>query len=347
MGSCSDRASLGYSRETGQRAIRIIHWIEGYTKPIVIKVQLSNYYAHKLYALDKAAAHSVQKWYNLCQKTTSRKWSHMDKQTQAPSINQDDHTIDPAVQIRDRYINLLKKQLIGMIYEDIPVSDVIINGHRTRRYVKKFREYGRDLPSKAHSMIGLHRMNNIQACVAQIVADGVPGDLIETGVWRGGATIFMRGLLAAYGITDRTVWVADSFQGLPVPDVERYPIDAGWAPQASFLTIPEEQVRDNFARYDLLDDQVRFLAGWFKDTLPAAPIEQLSLMRLDGDLYGSTWDALSALYPKLAPGGFVIIDDYRFPSCRNAVNDYRDQHGIDDPILKIDEDGVFWRRARA
>ena len=276
----------------------------------------------------------------------------MDKQAQVPPTTQaghttghtDDHAADLAAQCRDLYINLLKKQLIGMIYEDAPAIDVMVAGHKTRQYIKKYREYGRDVPSKAHSMIGLHRMNNIQACMAQIVADGVPGDLIETGVWRGGSTIFMRGILAAYGITDRTVWVADSFQGLPVPDVERYPVDAFWEPQASFLHVSEEVVRANFARYELLDDQVRFLVGWFKDTLPTAPIEQLALLRLDGDLYGSTWDALNALYPKLAPGGYIIIDDYNFVTCKNAVHDYRDQHGIEEPIQPIDGMATFWRR---
>ena len=252
---------------------------------------------------------------------------------------------DGAVNSRDLYINLLKKQLVGMVYEDPPAIAHNFQGYRTKQYIRKIREYGRDVPSQAYSMIGLHRMNNIQACLAQILADDVPGDLIETGVWRGGATIFMRGLLAAYGITDRAVWVADSFAGLPTPDVERFPIDAGWAPQASFLAVSEEQVRGNFERFDLLDEQVRFLVGWFKDTLPTAPIAQLALMRLDGDLYGSTWDALSALYPKLAPGGFVIIDDYNFVTCRNAVHDFREQQGITDPLQPIDGLSVFWRRA--
>src|SRR5690606_20132890 len=125
-----------------------------------------------------------------------------------------------------------------------------------------------DFPSQAHSMIGLRRMENIQWCVEQILTDAIPGDLIETGVWRGGATIFMRGLLAAYGVTDRIVWVADSFAGLPQPDLEHYPQDKGWQRLAKQLAISEEEVRNNFARYQLLDDQVHFLAGWFNETLP-------------------------------------------------------------------------------
>jgi O-methyltransferase len=157
----------------------------------------------------------------------------------------------------------------------------------------------------------------------------------------------MRGVLKAYGDTERTVWVADSFEGLPQPDPERYPADAGdrlWTwPQ---LAVSVDQVKGNFERYGLLDDRVRFLVGWFKDTLPAAPIERLAVLRLDGDLYESTMDGLRALYHKVSPGGFVIVDDYgAMPGCREAVEDFRTEAGITEPIEQIDWTGVFWRRA--
>ena len=84
-----------------------------------------------------------------------------------------------------------------------------------------------------------------------------------------------------------------------------------------------EEVRERFARYGLLDEQVRFLRGWFRDTLPSAPIERLALLRLDGDLYDSTYDTLAALYPRVSVGGYVIIDDYdAVDECREAVHDY-------------------------
>ena len=106
-----------------------------------------------------------------------------------------------------------------------------------------------------------------------------------------------------------------------------------------------EEVQENFRRYSLLDDQVRFLKGWFCDTLPKAPIGQLAVLRLDGDLYESTMDGLNALYSKVSPGGFVIVDDYGdFAPCRNAVNEFRQLHGINEPIEKIDWTGVFWRK---
>jgi O-methyltransferase len=196
-------------------------------------------------------------------------------------------------------------------------------------------------------MIGLHRLDNLEECITDVLRRGVPGDLIETGVWRGGATIFMRAVLEAYGDLDRLVWAADSFEGLPPPDPAAYPADEGdkhW--QKSQLAVSLDEVRHNFNRYGLLDHRVRFLVGWFRDTLPDAPIERLSILRLDGDMYESTIVALRSLYPKLSPGGYVIVDDYgAVKGCRAAVEDFRAEHGITDELHKIDWSGVFWQRS--
>jgi hypothetical protein len=195
-------------------------------------------------------------------------------------------------------------------------------------------------------MIGLKRLDNLEFCIEQVITNGVPGDFIETGVWRGGATIFMRAVLKAYGVTDRCVWVADSFEGLPPPDARKYPPDAGdRLHEATALAVSLEQVKANFDRYGLLDDQVRFLKGWFRDTLPAAPIERLAVLRLDGDMYQSSMDALVNLYPKVSQGGYVIVDDYgAIPACRQAVNDYRAANGITEEIRDIDWTGIFWQK---
>jgi Macrocin-O-methyltransferase (TylF) len=204
---------------------------------------------------------------------------------------------------------------------------------------------GRDWPLLAETMIGIKRLDNLQFCVEDVLKNDVAGDLIETGVWRGGAAIFMRAILKAYGITDRNVWVADSFQGLPVPDPEKYAADANDnLHQATFLQVPLEEVMANFEKYDLLDDQVRFLKGWFKETLPTAPIRTLAVLRVDGDMYESTMDALTSLYPKLSVNGYVIIDDYTLKGCHQAVHDFREKHLISDQIRDIDGSGVYWQR---
>lgn len=223
---------------------------------------------------------------------------------------------------------------------------------RVRRFDTRLaireRELGLDWPRDAETMIGLRRLDNVEACLSSVIEDDVPGDVIEAGAWRGGAAIFMRAILAAYGDTDRTVWVADSFRGLPKPDPIRHPADRGLDyTMHSELSVGVEQVRQNFARYGLLDDQVEFLVGWFKDTLPSAPIDDLALLRLDADLYESTLDALTCLYPKLSPGGYCIVDDYGLlEACRRAVHDYRKDHGITEPIHAVDWTGVYWRRER-
>lgn len=216
-----------------------------------------------------------------------------------------------------------------------------------RPYSPSKRENGRDWPARAETMCGLKRLANARSCIERVLSDKIPGDIIETGVWRGGMSIFMRGVLKAYGVTDRTVWLADSFEGLPVPDLDRYPTDrdldlSDW----KILSVGVEMVRHNFDRYGLLDDQVQFIVGWFRDTLKDAPIKGLAVMRLDGDLYESTIQALEPLYPKLAAGGFCIIDDYgTIDSCKEAVTDYRRAYGINDEIVDIDGAGVFWRKS--
>jgi O-methyltransferase len=259
------------------------------------------------------------------------------------------------------YLDLLKKQLtraqtsehfaqIGFPTRRIYAPLRTILARQPLRIVRRVnpqeRQNGHDWPIDAETMIGLKRLDNLQHCITEIMRRNVPGDLIETGVWRGGATIFMRAVLKAYGDTTRCVWAADSFQGLPKPNADLYPADAGdehWSRDQ--LAISVDQVRANFARYGLLDNQVRFLEGWFKDTLPDAPIEQLSLLRLDGDMYESTMDALRHLYPRLAVGGYVIVDDYgAVPACKAAITDFRAQHQIDDEIHSIDWSGVYWQR---
>lgn len=217
---------------------------------------------------------------------------------------------------------------------------------RTSPFGRRKRDLGLDFPAEAETMIGMQRLTSLQQCVETVLAENVPGDLIECGVWRGGAAILMRAVLAAHGDETRSVWLADSFEGLPPPDVANYKADKGMNLHllSGILGVSESEVRGNFERYELLDDRVRFLPGWFKDTLHKAPIDRLAVLRLDGDLYESTIQALDALYPRLSPGGFCIIDDYVIPACRQAVDDYRAAHEISAPIVDIDGSGVWWRR---
>jgi len=191
-------------------------------------------------------------------------------------------------------------------------------------------------------------VNHLHACVEIALRDGVPGDLIEAGAWKGGLTALMRGVLKARGVVDRLVWVADSFAGLPPPDPRTALTDAVWhflLEPIDRLSIQQEVAEATFRKYGLLDEQVRFLPGWFAETLPSAPIDCLAVLRLDGDWYDSTKCAIESLYPRLSPGGFIEIDDYGLPlGCRQAVDEYRRVHSIDEPIQWVNHQVVCWRK---
>jgi hypothetical protein len=239
------------------------------------------------------------------------------------------------------YIELLKNCLLDNIYGSV-VNDVW-NTNRGEVATDEQLGNGSFWPLRAHTMIGLKRIDNIQYCIENVRTNNIPGDFIETGVWRGGASIFMAGLNKYYGMK-RKVFVADSFEGLPPPDV-RYPADRYDVHHTyKDLIVPLEQVKNNFEKYNLLDENVIFVKGFFEDSLQTAPIQKLSVLRLDGDMYSSTIHVLDYCYDKLTEGGFVIIDDYGGENCKQAVLDFRAKHNILSPIIQIDHTGVFWKK---
>ncbi len=191
-------------------------------------------------------------------------------------------------------------------------------------------------------MIGVKRLECLQNLLTAAVADhGIAGDVVECGVWRGGASIFMRGVLLALGQSSRRVWLFDSFQGLPKPNDTR---DIDLTMFADYHGVPLHQVQNNFRAFGLLSDNVKFVPGWFNDTLPKAAVERIVLLRLDGDMYESTMVALESLYSKVSSGGYVVIDDYgALPVCRQAVSDFRRRYGITGPIIPIDWTGAYWQ----
>jgi hypothetical protein len=242
--------------------------------------------------------------------------------------------VDYIRRLRAAYLDLMRDSLIGRLNEDPPLPASKVEG-----YKPEFREQGWDWPSKAPSMIGALRMENVRSECERVLEENVPGDFVETGVWRGGASIMMRAVLSAHGIADRRVFVADSFEGFPEQAAEDTNFTVGGIPD---FAVSLDEVRGYFWRYGLLDEQVFFLKGLFKDTLPTAPIESIAVLRLDGDLYESTRDGL-VLYDKLSRGGTLIADDYYlFEGQRKAIDEFRRAHGVTDPIIRIDHFGGYW-----
>jgi len=262
---------------------------------------------------------------------------------------------------RDAYIELLKNTLLNNIYEDPVVTENPVSSWKGKllkklygenaslvkidKYDAEKRALGIDWPAHAHTMIGVKRMDNLRFCLEDIIACEIPGDFIETGVWRGGASIFAKGIYNAFGQGDRKVWLADSFEGLPKPNTKDYPEDQGDEHyKYDFLRVAVEDVMSNFDKYGLLDDHVVFIKGWFKDTLPTLQIGPIAVLRLDGDMYESTMVALKSLYNKVSMGGYVIVDDYCIRSCSKAIADFREANNITTQMQDIDGTGVFWQK---
>ncbi len=270
--------------------------------------------------------------------------------------------------VRSAYIDLLEKALTYALWSEPPqlLSQLprLRSRHKILKMIDKLispfggrvalpfnaaeqdRAEGKIWPLQAQTMIGNYRLANVRMAVETIISEKIPGDLIETGVWRGGTCIYMRGILNAYGEIKRKILVADSFAGLPKPDAGKYPADAGDKHfEYANLAISRQTVEDNFRKYDLLDDQVEFIEGFFEDTLHHLKTESFAVIRLDGDMYSSTIQALDVLYPKLSMGGFCIIDDYGLTGCKKAVDDYRAKHAIKDEMIKVDWTGMYWRKS--
>jgi O-methyltransferase len=275
---------------------------------------------------------------------------------------------------RDRYLWLLKRSLVNLIYPEHELRIELLErtappadraeGQRALRDVSRNdpqslasliadRQDGRLSPHRgyrfSHSMVGLARLDNVERAAERVFADGVAGDFVEAGAGQGGVAILLRALQVAHGQAARRTWVADSFAGGPRAEAPA-DTDAGFdftADHSPWLVWGLSEVRDHFRRYDLLDEGVRFLAGWVSETLATAPIVAIAVLHVDVDAYESTRAVLHHLYDRVSPGGFVIVDEYyAWPPCRQAVDEFRRDRGIVEPLQQVDWSACCWRRVR-
>lgn len=268
----------------------------------------------------------------------------------------------PDHRLESRYETLLKQVILNetglelearlslMLKAGAPQADAAAVAAMAQRLARERESgYWRDTLPESLSMIGRKRLDQLAKAVATVLEEGIAGDLMECGVWRGGACLLMAGMLAERGIRGRSIILADSFCGFPKRGSQADQSETGdfwdrFSNEHREIAVTEAEVRATFERFGLLGPDVRFLSGWFSETLPRAPVERLALLRLDGDTFGATEIALDRLYDKLSPGGFLIVDDYNIPECRAAVSVFRERHKIRERIARIDWTGIFWRK---
>lgn len=206
-----------------------------------------------------------------------------------------------------------------------------------------------------HTMTRPTRAKALWQLCAKVVRGGIPGDLVECGVWMGGSAGLMALALRKFepkGI--RKLHLFDSFEGLPSPSkkdgqkAEEYwkSTEGSDHPNVARCVADAEVVRAFlYQSLRIPPEQVVFHEGWFQNTLPLSEeaLRQIAVLRLDGDWYDSTRICLEHLYDRVSPGGVILLDDYFcWEGCRKATDEFRAERGLHNPIIHIDEDSGYW-----
>lgn len=249
--------------------------------------------------------------------------------------------------LRQAYITAVRDSLTGVHLQTPAVVPGVGIELKQEPFSAGKRSGGTDWPLYGVTMIGTTRLNNLQELLTSVLQENVPGAFVECGVWRGGASVFAKAVLTAYG-SDREVHLVDSFQGLPPNTTSQDTIN--WH-KMDYLRVAQDQVAGAFQRYGLLDSRVHFHKGYFRYALPAwraqGGIGPIAVLRMDGDMFESTMDQLYNLYDAVSPGGYIIIDDYTIPECHKAVHEFLDRHGLKHKITQVDAYGAWLRKDAA
>lgn len=203
---------------------------------------------------------------------------------------------------------------------------------------------GLDWPLFGATMIGHLRLDNLRDCIFNVIEQQIVGDIVETGVWRGGAMLFAALLLEVLTpLSTRRVWLCDSFSGLPPASTEK---DTNSWVQQEYLRVPSSDVAELFDKSGIPADRYMLLKGYFNETMPqlASKVDSIAVLRFDADMWESAMDVFCSLYGRVPLGGFIIVDDwFGFPS-REAIEGIFADLGVQEAIIPIDTLSVFWRK---
>jgi cephalosporin hydroxylase len=191
----------------------------------------------------------------------------------------------------------------------------------------------------AYAPMGKAQLDHLEAALDTLRAEGVEGDLVECGTGRGGGAIFMRAYLDAHEFGDTRVWVVDRFRSSPEPDLAPSLPERGAAGFHADVNI----VRDGFARFDVLDDRVRFIQGT-PAALDGAGPDRVALLRIGRPAAHEAGGILDALYDRVADGGMIIVHCGVATERRAEVERFRANRSIDTPLQSVDATAIAWRK---
>ncbi|MDX3054908.1 macrocin O-methyltransferase [Streptomyces sp. NE06-03E] len=200
---------------------------------------------------------------------------------------------------------------------------------------------------KPYTMTSPERLNAFVLATRHIVRHGIPGDIVECGVWRGGSMQACAKTLLSLGETDRDLYLFDTYEGMTPPTAEdlrrdgrpaQELLDAQGKDRPIWAVASLEDVRAGFEQVPYPEDRVHYVRGKVEDTVPEQAPEQISILRLDTDWYASTKHELTHLYSRLVSGGVLLIDDYGYwQGSRQAVDEFLEETGEQLLLLRMDE----------
>lgn len=205
---------------------------------------------------------------------------------------------------------------------------------------------------RPYTMTSAERLWSLMNAVRYVVEEGIPGDFVECGVWRGGSVMAMAQTLRSLGVTDRRIWLYDTFAGMTTPTTEDVEAGTGMSATAMLASTAvgdgnnvwcvagRADVEANVRSTGYPFEQFTFVEGDVAVTLPSDAPSSIALLRLDTDWYESTRLGLEILYPRLAVGGVCILDDYgHWQGARQAVDEYFERQGRRPFMHPIDYSG--------
>lgn len=227
-----------------------------------------------------------------------------------------------------REVKIMIKKYFGILAVYLPILPGIVS-----KYL-----LANALTAGGFTMLSNKRLTKLY----ELIQSGVlpPGIFVECGVAKGGALAMM--YHASKG--QREIYGFDSFEGMPELSNEDEGHGKNWVGYKCSGNEGIHSALNTLKVFKVNENKIKLVKGWFEDTLPITSLDTIALLRLDNDWYASTKYCLEILYPKLAKGGVVIIDDYlTFIGCRKAVDEFRTQNEIYSPIIETEKGSeVYW-----
>lgn len=269
------------------------------------------------------------------------------------------------------YLDMLRGFLLGDVYGRAEKSMLLDGSLRYVEYNATLRSIGMDMSYLGTTMVGKRRLQVLEDLIIDVVDRAVPGDFLETGVWRGGCSAYAIAVLRAYAYAvalqstssqgtpprptlrtdyNRRVYFCDSFAGLPPGDATVHKNDVGWD-KLTYVSASVEETARYLQEYNLMDPRIVFVKGFFNESM--RPLQQqvlipekrrIAILRLDGDMYQSTVDVLYHLYELVVVGGYVIVDDWEGFPAKDACEDFFRVHQIHAIIHPIDVTSVYFQK---